>query len=210
MKSDRRTDGDAPLAGVGVTVLAILAFLAIILVVTGCGGSSSGATGSTSGTSAEAGSTESSSSGSDGSSAPAAGFSKKAKQASFGEESSDEEREQASELLERNLSARDAGNFEEQCETFSAPVVKVIEEGGNSAIGGKKSCAEILEAEAEKAPPGLLENNMVGPISALRIKGNEGYAVYHGTKNQDYAMKMEKENGEWLVGAALTETLPQG
>jgi hypothetical protein len=164
--------------------------------VAGCGGSASS-------------STESSTSSARGSTAPAAGFSKKAKPASFGEEASEEERSQASETLERNMSARAAGNFEVQCETLAAPVVEAIEEGGSGAVG-KKSCAETLESEAKKAPPGLLANNLVGPIAALRVKGNRGYAVYHGKENNDYAMRMEKENGEWKVAATLTETLPKG
>jgi len=184
---------------------AVLTMLVVTMgLLAGCGGSSSSTTGGTSG-----GATESSTASSGGSSAPAEGFSKKAKPASFGEEASEEERDQASELLERNMSARAAGNYEVQCETLAAPVVKTIEGSGSSALGAK-SCAEVLEAEAKKAPPGLLANNLVGPINALRVEGNNGYAVYHGKGNNDYAMKMEKENGEWLVAATLTETLPKG
>lgn len=107
------------------------------------------------------------------------------------------------------MSARAAGDYAIQCETLSARVVEQIEKAGGSATG-KKSCAEVLGSEAKKAPPGLLENNLVGPINALRIKGSAGYAVYHGKENKDYAMQMELENGEWKVAATLTETLPKG
>jgi hypothetical protein len=44
---------------------------------------------------------------------------------------------------------------------------------------------------------------MTGPIDALRVKGDEGNALYHGTGNSDFAMPMKKENGEWKVGALL-------
>jgi hypothetical protein len=163
--------------------------------VAGCGGSSSSTT-------------DGSTSSSGGSTKPVAGFSKKAKPAAFGEEATEEERAQASETLERNMSARAAGNYAVQCETLSAPAVKKIEGNGSGAIGEKKTCAETLESEAKKAPPGLLENTLVAPIDALRIKGNRGYAIYHGREG-DYAMAMELESGEWKVAATLTEALPK-
>jgi hypothetical protein len=182
--------------GLGPTRSAILIALALG-VLAGCGSSSSNAT---------EGSTSSSGGGS---TKPAAGFSKKAKPAAFGEEAAESERKQASATLERNMSARAAGNYAVQCETLSARVVEQIEKVGSSAAG-KKSCAEVLGSEAKKAPPGLLENNLVGPINALRIKGNAGYAIYHGKGENDYAMQMELENGEWKVAATLTETLSKG
>lgn len=182
---------------------AVLIALALAVgVLAGCGGGSSSGT-------TEGGSTSTASSGR--SDAPASGFSKKAKQTSFGGEASEEEREQASETLETNLSSRASGDYETQCETLFAPLVKLIEEGSGGAVTGKQGCAETLEAEAKQAPPGLLENPIVGPISVLRVEGKRGYALFHGKENQDYAMKMGKEpNGEWLVASTLTETLPQG
>ncbi len=180
----------------GRRLILISMVLAVCLPV-GCGGSSS-----------SSGSTEGSTSSSTRSTQPAAGFSTKAGAAVSGEEASEDERAQASETLERNMSARATGNYEVQCETLSATVVEAIEKSGGRAVTGKEGCADKLEAEGQKAPAGLLANNLVGPIAALRIQGNRGVALYHGTENQDYAMRMELENGEWKVAATLTETLP--
>ncbi len=183
----------------------VIALLAVGLA-SGCGGSSSGSTGgSGSGSTADAGSTE----GTGGSKAPAAGFSKKAKQVRYGEESNDEEREQASQILEENLQARATGDYVTQCNTLSPVVVKAIEGNGSSAVK-KRNCAETLGSEAAKAPPGLLENTMTEPISALRVKGPVAYALYHGKGGKDYSMKMEINGTKWLVGATLTEEIPPG
>lgn len=181
----------------------------------GCGGSSSGTTGSSSsssggteGTTASSGeSSGSESSNAAGSSQPAEGFSKKARQAKFGEEAPSAEREEASKVLEENLSARASGDYAVQCETLAALVIRGIEKNGKTAVG-KRGCPETLESEAKKAPPPLLENTMEGPIAALRKQGNLAYALYHGKKEADYAMRMLLENGEWKVAATLTEGMP--
>jgi hypothetical protein len=174
------------------TALAAAAALALVaLAVAGCGGSSSGSTGGS------------------GSSPPTPGFSKQAKPAAFGEEAKASERNVASQLLERNRSARARSVYAIECETMSAPAAEAIKESGSSATGKEETCAEALEAEAENTPRELLENPLVGPISALRVEGNQGYALWHGKDEKDYAMKMELENGEWKVAATLYEVLPK-
>jgi hypothetical protein len=198
-------------AGISIS-LVVLALIAAVA--TGCGGSSSGATGGSTG-SGKSGSTTSSGSestggseGANGSKAPAPGFSKKAEKAGFGEESDAAEREAASQILEENLQARASGDFAKQCETLSGLAVSGIEQNSNRGGGKKKDCAETLESESAKAPPGLLENTMTEPIAALRIKGPIAYALYHGKGGKDYSMKMDLENGEWKVAALLTEEVP--
>jgi hypothetical protein len=50
-------------------------------------------------------------------------------------------------------------------------------------------------------------DSLEGPIAVLRMKGNKGYALYHGTNHIDYAMLMVKEAGQWKVGALLASEL---
>lgn len=196
--------------------IALIALALGLGALAGCGGSPSGTTGSsnsssagTEGTAASSGeSSGSESPNAAGSSQPAEGFSKKARQATFGEEAPSAEREEASEVLEENLSARASGDYTVQCETLAALVIRGIEKNGNTAVA-KRGCAETLESEAKKAPPGLLENTMEGPIAALRKQGNLAYALYHGNNGTDYAMRMLLENGEWKVAATLTEGMPK-
>jgi hypothetical protein len=49
---------------------------------------------------------------------------------------------------------------------------------------------------------------MTGPIDALRVEGDRGYALYHGTKGKDYVMAMKKEDDEWKVSSLTESELP--
>ncbi len=189
--------------------LALLLLALAALGFAGCGGSgSSSEGGSTAGGSSSG--AEGSTAAEAGSSKPAAGFVKKGANnslAEFGTEAPAEEREAASTVLEENLKARASGDYATQCESLSARSLKKIEE--NSGPLGKQPCAQKLGAEAKKAPTGLLEDTMTEPVAALRVKGNRGWALYHGKGGKNYAMAMEKEaNGEWKVASLTTQTLP--
>lgn len=164
----------------GTTVLVLIAAIALA----GCGGSSS-----------EAGETEASKS-----FLSAKG---KNKIPTFGEEADADEREAASEVLEESLKARAAAEFEKQCATLTPSQIKQVEENSTSP---KATCGENLERQA-----GLLSNTkairantMTGPIDALRVKGDRGWALYHGKKGKDYAMAMEKVDDDWKVDALVT------
>lgn len=127
----------------------------------------------------------------------------------FGEEADEEEREAASEVLEENLQAREAGDWETQCESLTPAAVKSTKEEAETR-GASKGCAKDLEAlgEPKSETQSIRENTMTGPIDALRVKGNRGWALYHGSKGKDYAMKMEKVDDDWKVDS-LTTTEPK-
>lgn len=186
--------GEAGSTGGGAAIALALAALALLsAVVSGCGGSSSEAADQSSG-----GSTAAS-----GTSEPSPGFAATAKLPSFGEEASSGELGQASQTLERFQAARSAGNQEIQCETLARPVVETLEEEG-----GGKSCAEVLAEEAKTVPPALLAHTLVSPLSALRTKGINGYALYHDSSDgKEYAAQMQQENGEWMVVSLHNEEM---
>jgi hypothetical protein len=126
----------------------------------------------------------------------------------FGEESDEEEREAASGVLEENMQARAAGDWAKQCASLSKSAIEEIE-----TENGKKGCVKVVEFLAEvpeeQKTQSVRENPLTGPVAALRVKGNEGYALFHGTKNTDYAMKMEKEDGQWKVsGITISVEFP--
>ncbi len=129
----------------------------------------------------------------------------------FGEESDEDEREAASEVLEGNLEARAVGEWAKQCASLTKAIRKEVEEE-ISFYGPKNqnSCARSLSAQARPASAtrAIRSNTLTGPIDALRVKGERGYALYHGTQGKDYAMPMEKEDGEWKVDALTTKELP--
>jgi hypothetical protein len=196
-------------AALGLVALSLLAGALV-----GCGSSSSNATGTGTGAgTATAGSTGSSSTSSSPppsgaqresrTSPPTPGFSKKAKLVSFGYEAGAGERKQASDILEKSLEARAARDYATQCKTLSQPVIEAIEKARY-----KQNCVNTLKIGDLLTPPNKTTNPMQGPIAALRVRGPIGYALFHGKGGQDYAMRMELENGEWKVGEVFTVKLP--
>jgi len=131
----------------------------------------------------------------------------KKKIAKFGEEASAKEREAASEVLEENLQAREAGEWAKQCSTLTPTGVKEVTQGAEAQGVKKGSCAEELKGRAEplSRSKSIRENSMTGPIDALRFKGVSAYALYHGAGGRDYAMSMEKIDGAWKVSSLLEE-----
>ncbi|MGB7684774.1 MAG: hypothetical protein WBL45_03235 [Solirubrobacterales bacterium] len=120
----------------------------------------------------------------------------------FGDEADEDEREAASAVLQESIQARAAGEWARQCETLTAGRVKRVQEtgaSGNCASALKIQAAPLSETQALRA------NTMTGPIDALRVEGDRGFALYHGRNGKDYAMPMREEDGEWKV-SSLTET----
>lgn len=132
----------------------------------------------------------------------------KSKVPKFGDEADSAEREAASEVLEENLVAREEGDWETQCATLTAAAIKSVEEEFALAAT-KPNCVRSLtvgstplsSSEAARA------NTLTGSIDALRIKGDRGFALYHGAGGKDYAMPMKKEDGEWRVDDVVTKEL---
>jgi len=190
---------------------ALIAALAILVFVAGCGSSSDDSS-SNAGSSTASG--ESSTSGDSGGGSTAEFLSKKGKNkiVKFGEEADEEEREEASEVLVENLKARAAADFATQCESLTKGAIEKVEESAiNLGRASEKGCENALKVAAEP----LFETeevrafNMEGPVSVLRVKGNKGYALYHGTENKNYYIEMEKVGDEWKVARLKTEELPK-
>jgi hypothetical protein len=126
--------------------------------------------------------------------------------ARFGEEASASERGAASAVLVQNLRARAAGDWAGQCSSLAAFVVKGLEQRGTKAGIGKE-CAKDLGAAAKTASPAVREDTLTGGIDALRVKGNRGWALYHGAHGIDYVIPMLRESGGWKVSSLLTNEL---
>lgn len=127
----------------------------------------------------------------------------------FGETADEDEREAASEVLEENLRARADGDWQTQCDTLSPEAVEDVAEIAKIQNIEGGGCAKELEARAEplQQTKGLRAYDLSGSIDELRAEGDLGYAIYHGKGGQEYAMPMERVDGEWRVGAVLEEQL---
>jgi hypothetical protein len=178
-----------------------LTLFAVLAVVVGCGGGGSGSSGGS--TSA---STSSSNSGNGEASATFLKPGVKSQSPRFGKEADAAELEAVSEVVEENSQARTAQNFALQCATLAKSTVKELEEHGPS-LGAGKSCAKTLEKEAATAPKYIFAETMTGPVAALRVKGSQGYALYHGKKGKDYELPVTLEGGQWKVVALFPQEI---
>ncbi len=129
--------------------------------------------------------------------------------ATFGKESDEAERSAASAVLSESLEARQAADFAAQCATLGKRGMKAV-----FGPGGKvepSECAATLERLAKPLSKsnGVRTDTLSGEIDALRVKGEQAFALYHGNDGNDYAMPMEKEGGRWKVGSLITIELPK-
>jgi hypothetical protein len=120
---------------------------------------------------------------------------------------SEEEREAANEVVVESLEARQAADFATQCETLD---LKLVAELTGSKKGGdpQGECAKVLKKIAEplSRTKKFRTDTLSDEIAVLRVKGDEGYALYHGNNGKNYAVQLLKEDGSWkLTSLANTE-----
>lgn len=97
------------------------------------------------------------------------------------------------------MKARAARDWTAWCATLSA---RLVEDTENEAklLGLGPSCPKGRAAEAKSVPSSTFENTLGGPIAALRVKEEKGYALYHGTDGKNYVIEMKhEEDGSWKV-----------
>jgi hypothetical protein len=176
----------------------LLAMLGLALVFAGCGGSSSSSSDASTTAATNAASTT------DNAGDPSAQFGKTGNPnpiVGFGREAPASEREAVSPVVEKNLKARAASDFATQCQTLSLAAIKKVPEAKT-----RKDCPQALKefasplSESAKAR----KDTLSGPIDAMRVKGNKGWALYHGNDGKDYGLALEKEGSTWKVGSVLT------
>lgn len=177
---------------------ALLIALAAVFLLAGCGGGGS----STGSTSARPPSESESHKGASSEFISAGGENKYAK---FGSEAPEPEREAASAVLEENLKARQAAEWEKQCRSLVKPLKEELapEPGLQTLVKacgvGLGKLGRPLSASAESR-----KDTLPGEIDVLRVKGSSAYALYHGSDGKDYMMPMEKEGSEWKVASLVT------
>jgi hypothetical protein len=191
----------------------LLTGVLVLVAVPGCGGGNAGGTGSRSSDTTSSSSkvtkpeNETQNAAKDEPSTEFQGSGPNAELVKFGEEANTAERETVSSVVEDNLQARAAGDWESQCATLATPIVKGIEKTAK-ALGAGAGCTKALEAQAKPAPASARANPMIEPVAALRIEGPRGFALFHGVKGKDYAMPVLMEGGEWKVASLVTEEVP--
>jgi hypothetical protein len=176
----------------------LLTMLGLALIFAGCGGSSSSSPETSTAAATNAASTTGKAS------EPSAQFGKTGNPnpiVEFGHEAPASEREAVSPVVEKSLKARAAGDFATQCQTLSLAAIKKVPEAKT-----RKDCPKALKEFASPLSETAQsrKNTLSGPIDAMRVKGNKGWALYHGNDGKDYGLALEKEGSTWKVGSVLT------
>jgi hypothetical protein len=120
----------------------------------------------------------------------------------FGKEAGDDDRVEANEVVARSLKAREDADFATQCETLTLLAIE-----GIPGAKGRGDCPDALTNYAKplSSSKGVRKDTLVGSdIAAMRVKGDKGYALYHGNDGKDHAVYLGKEDGEWKVASILT------
>ncbi len=131
------------------------------------------------------------------------------KYAKFGSEASSAERAVAAEVLAENLEARESGDFATQCATLDLRANEEITKAKKPAEA-RSLCAGALKKLATplKETEKFRVDTFGGQIAVFRVKGNTGYALYHGNDGNDWMMPMSKEVGVWKPGSISTVPVP--
>ena len=127
----------------------------------------------------------------------------------FGHEGPASERHIVSLVVAKNLAARATAHFSTQCETLSIKIIKELVPPRPSNGGLRARCPGALEKDGQPLARTLKvrADTLESSIAALRVKGNRGYALYHGNDGKDYALPVEKEGSDWKVAALVTTEL---
>lgn len=120
--------------------------------------------------------------------------------AAQGKEADSIEREAVSDLIEASQEAREDGGWMAQCFYLDEHATKEVEKTA-LRLGVAKDCLKILEEQDKRLPAAAHASTLTGPIDVLRVKGDRGYAFYHGTRGKDYVIPLRKEKGEWKLDA---------
>lgn len=122
-----------------------------------------------------------------------------------GSEASSSERAQASQVLETYMQARQAQNQQAACASLSKAAQGQLQDLATAVpeVDRGDSCARILTQVDQRTPASARADTMTGPVASLRVEGDRGFALYHGTEGTDYTIQMEREGGAWKVGALV-------
>jgi hypothetical protein len=120
----------------------------------------------------------------------------------FGEEAGEADREEAAAALHAFLDARAEGDWKTTCDHLAEKVLGSFERFAERSEGLRgKSCPQLLASVSGPATGEAREEAALADVGALRIEGERGFVLYHGSEETAWAMPMVREDGRWKVAA---------
>lgn len=126
----------------------------------------------------------------------------------YGSEDSGSEFNEAATALHTYLDARAAGAWGAACDALAHAMVEQLVGQLGGATGGKSTCAEVLASFDSGIPAAARREGAEANVAALRTKGNIGFLLFKGPRNEPFFIPMRREDGHWKVGAVGPSPLP--
>jgi hypothetical protein len=130
----------------------------------------------------------------------------------YGREASAPQRARAGAVLKRYLTAYAAGDWPGACAQMSVQLKGSLQRLARST--GKTSasgCAPALRAFSAAAPAAARRVGLpISAVAALRVEGEQGFALYHSAHGSGYFAPMLREAGRWRVASLGPTEIAQG
>ncbi len=129
----------------------------------------------------------------------------------YGAEASAAERAAAGAALAAYLKAYAKGEWSKACPYIATSLRSSLQRlaSGSKQLTGA-GCAKTLATLSAAAPAGTRADPLIGGPAALRVKGDNAFALFYGAHNQQYMMPMASEGGDWKVTQIAPVTYPPG
>jgi hypothetical protein len=121
----------------------------------------------------------------------------------YGEEASDQEREEAADALHGYLDSLAAQRWEAACSYLSASQLAMLDQLPeiSKQQSDLEGCPEVLAALNGGASQGALEVAAKVDVASLRVEEDRAFMLYRGADGENYVMPMIREEGAWRVGS---------
>lgn len=128
----------------------------------------------------------------------------------YGSEAAASDRHAAEDALASYLEARAREDWSTACGYLAASTRSGLERLAKGAGGKLKGCGPILKTFSGAGSGAALANPLTSGLASLRVKGNNGFALWVGKGGQEYAMPMAHENAGWRVTQLAPLPYPPG
>jgi hypothetical protein len=127
----------------------------------------------------------------------------------YGREASPADLEEAQAGLKGYFASQAEGKWAKHCDHLSSATAAAIE--GLASSGPKfkgKDCSEIFATIQAGVPSSDRASILSGAAVGLRVDGDRGLIIFHGTDGAKHYMQMIEEDGEWKIDAMAPAKFP--
>ena len=128
----------------------------------------------------------------------------------YGAEGSGSQKAEAGAALAAYLSARQAQDWGRACSLMGATVRRQVGVLAKASGGKAGDCARSYRSLAGYGAKRERADVLSGPLAALRVKGEKGFALFYGPHHQQFMMPMVREGGRWKVNQPIPIAYPIG